>query len=125
MIGGDLKVKWYATAIKKYTVIQGRSSRTEYWMFQLINSLILILLLVLGMIEEAIITLFVLYYVFTVIPQITITVRRLHDIGRSGWWYLLTFVPFGNIALFIYTVLPSESHANVHGPEPHVQDIAS
>lgn len=79
----------------------------------------------LGQVEEALILLLVLYYVFTIISQITLTVRRLHDIGRSGWWHLLTFVPFGGFVLLNFSVMASEPHANVYGPEPFERNIAS
>jgi len=53
-----------------------------------------------------------------VIPSITVTIRRLHDTGRSGWWYLVTFIPYvGEILLLIFCILRSEEGANEYGDE--------
>lgn len=52
------------------------------------------------------------------LPTLAVTVRRLHDTGRSGWWYLVGFVPFGSIVLLVFTVLEGDPHANQYGPDP-------
>jgi uncharacterized membrane protein YhaH (DUF805 family) len=49
-------------------------------------------------------------------PSICVSVRRLHDIGRSGWWYLINAVPYiGGIVFFIFTLLPSQPEENEYG----------
>ncbi len=56
--------------------------------------------------------------VFHVVPQITISVRRLHDIGRSGFWYLLNFVPFGGLVLLFWACVGSDLGPNDYGDDP-------
>lgn len=50
--------------------------------------------------------------------QLPLTVRRLHDTDREGWWYLLAFVPFGSIVLLVFTILPGTPGPNRYGPVP-------
>jgi uncharacterized membrane protein YhaH (DUF805 family) len=53
------------------------------------------------------------------IPVVAVTVRRLHDIGMSGWWALLLLVPYiGGLIVLVFTLLPGQPHANAHGPAP-------
>ena len=60
------------------------------------------------------------------IPALSITVRRLHDIGKSGWWYLIAFVPLiGGLVLFVFTLLDSDPDRNEYGPNPKVPGHAS
>ena len=56
------------------------------------------------------------------VPELAVSVRRLHDIGKSGWWLLLWFVPFiGPIVLLIFTLLDSEAGDNQYGPYPKAE----
>jgi len=92
---------WYLVVLKKYFVIRGRARRKEYWSFMLVHILISVLLLGVdvlmrgGLIEaqRASFRLSSLYGWATVVPSITVQVRRLHDMNRTGWWLLLWFVP--------------------------------
>ncbi|MBC7297910.1 MAG: DUF805 domain-containing protein [Demequina sp.] len=52
------------------------------------------------------------------VPSLAVLVRRLHDTGRSGWWWLISFVPFGSIAILVFTVLDGQPHDNEYGPDP-------
>lgn len=56
------------------------------------------------------------------LPSLAVTVRRLHDTGRSGWWYLLSFVPFGGIVVLVFMFLDSEPATNQYGPDPKAGD---
>lgn len=61
----------------------------------------------------------VLFVLGTLIPGLAITVRRLHDIGLSGWFYLIVFVPYvGSLIVFVMTLIPSQTHDNKWGPVP-------
>jgi len=110
---------WYLEVLKKYAQFSGRSRRTEYWMFALINFIIAI---VIGFVEGIIGSpglLGMLYALAVLIPGIAVTMRRLHDTGRSGWWILISFVPLiGIIVLLIFMVQDSEPGDNQHGPNP-------
>ena len=92
-------MKWYLLAFKKYAVISGRSHRREYWMFILFN---LIFSFGARLLDALLGTnysdakpmdggyIYTLYSLVLIVPSITITVRRLHDIGKSGWFYFWT-----------------------------------
>lgn len=117
-------MKWYLDVLKNYATFTGRARRTEYWMFQLINvAIILVLeLLIFLLPREALVFAaipVVLYALAVLVPNIAVTARRLHDTGRSGWWMLISFVPFvGGIVLLVFTVMDSEPQPNMHGPNP-------
>jgi uncharacterized membrane protein YhaH (DUF805 family) len=125
-------MEWYLAVLKKYTVFEGRARRKEFWYFALVNFLIFIPLTFIGLIIAVasarsdqfgyfalmFIPLF-LYSLFIIIPSIAVTVRRLHDTNRSGWWYLINFVPWvGGIILFVFTVLDGTPGPNQYGPDP-------
>jgi uncharacterized membrane protein YhaH (DUF805 family) len=52
------------------------------------------------------------------LPSLAVLVRRLHDTGRSGWWYFISLVPGASIVLFVFAVLEGEPHDNQYGPDP-------
>lgn len=107
---------------KKYVNFSGRATRTQYWMFvlfQFIVSLVLGILLVLlavllgdtGATIGRVLQTLVALALF--LPGLGITVRRLHDTTRSGWWVLLSIIPFiGPIVLLIFMLLPSTEGEN-------------
>ncbi len=119
-------MNWYKQALlRNYATFSGRARRKEYWYFTLGNA---IAALVLTMVdlgagtfnEELEIGLFSGLYLFAVlIPSIAVSVRRLHDTGRSGWWLLIGLIPLvGVLVIFYFTVLDSEPGANQYGPNP-------
>jgi uncharacterized membrane protein YhaH (DUF805 family) len=110
---------WYIEVLKKYAVFGGRACRTEYWMFFLFNFIItLVLSLVAGILKGAGV-LGVLYSLGVLLPNIAVSVRRLHDTGRSGWWLLISFIPLiGAIVLIVFLVMDSQPDVNQYGPNP-------
>ena len=112
-------MNWYLEVLKKYAVFEGRAHRTEYWTFVLINVAIG---LALGMVEglgggRNILS--NLYSLAILVPSLAVSVRRLHDTGRSGWWLLLSLIPLaGPIILLVFMVLDSDPEANSFGPNP-------
>ena len=125
---------------QKYADFSTRSTRSEFWWFQLAYFLIMIPMFVLAglfgflamdlsnsgdpstgsaMGIMVVIGVGVLFVLGTIIPQISLTVRRLHDAGQSGWMYLLTMVPYiGSIAWIIFGVLETQPRENKWGPVP-------
>ena len=92
----------------KFANFEGRARRSEYWWFILFVNLV------------SMVTCGIASIVFLV-PVIAVTARRLHDIGRSGWWQLISFVPLaGAILLLIWTVQDSDPCTNEYGPNPKV-----
>jgi uncharacterized membrane protein YhaH (DUF805 family) len=121
-------MNWYLEVLKKYAEFNGRARRKEYWIFFLISTVISIILAVIdsfaGTIsEEAGLGLLSgIYALAVLIPGLSVTVRRLHDTDRSGWWILIGLIPIiGGIALLIFMVLDSTPGGNQYGPNPKVE----
>ena len=116
-------MNWYLAALKKYATFEGRASRSEYWYFFLFNGLIQLvlvgLLLVIPVLSPVINIVLIIYAIAMMLPSLAVVVRRLHDIGKSGWWYLIVFIPLiGFIVLLVFAVLDSELGNNKYGINP-------
>jgi uncharacterized membrane protein YhaH (DUF805 family) len=122
---GGPRVSWYLEVLKKYAVFSGRARRAEYWYFVLFN---LIIVIVLSLIDTLLGTFNVmrgvgllsgLYGLAVLIPSLAVTVRRLHDIDRTGWWILINLVPLiGTIVLLVFALTPGTPGSNRYGPDP-------
>lgn len=103
-----------STCFKQYTNFDGRASRSEYWWFFLFG-------LLGGWILYAVDSTQTLYYIFTlgvILPSLAVGARRLHDIGKSGWWQLVCLIPIiGFIVLVVFFTTKSEGGSNQYGPE--------
>ena len=117
-------MNWYLMVWKKFAQFSGRSRRKEYWMFTLFNLLICLALFILGLVfrDNALGSIFTgLYFIYALaafIPSLAVCVRRLHDTGRSGWWFLIVIVPIVSIALLVFMCLDSVPGTNEYGPNP-------
>lgn len=117
-------MKWFWIVMKKAAVLEGRARRKEYWMFTLVSCVIVFGLTVadyiLGwMLMPDVGVLSTIASLIFLVPNIAVSVRRLHDIGKSGWWLLLFFVPIiGPIALLVMFCFDSEAYANRFGVNP-------
>ena len=119
-------MKWFLLPFKKYADFSGRSRRKEYWMFYLFNIIIffvLYLMIVLDKAKEFDISLFYVYGILIIIPFIAVTVRRLHDVGKSGWFALICLIPLGGIWIFILLCTDSNPDENEYGPNPKLDDL--
>ena len=104
------------TCLKKYFVFQGRASRSEYWWFQLIVSPSHFISTIL---ENEIAYFFLGITLFTLIPAISAGVRRLHDTNRSGFFLLISFIPFiGGLVLLFFLIPEGTKGKNKFGPDP-------
>jgi uncharacterized membrane protein YhaH (DUF805 family) len=112
-------MNWYLQVLRKYAEFNGRARRTEYWMFALFS---LIASAVLGFVETTAgiePALSGIYGLAVLIPTLAVSVRRLHDTDRSGWWLLLGLVPvIGIIVLIVFAVLEGQPGPNRFGPNP-------
>ena len=116
-------MNWYLTVLKKYAVFSGRARRKEYWMFALFS---FIIAFALGFIEgitgigpENVSFLAIIYGLAVLIPSLAVSVRRLHDTNRSGWWLLIGLVPLiGAIAILVFTVQDGQPSENQYGSNP-------
>lgn len=118
-------MNWYLEVLKKYAVFTGRARRAEYWYFVLFN---FIASIVLGFIDGMTGTisqatglglLATIYLLAVLLPAIGVSIRRLHDTDRSGWWLLLAFIPFiGAIVLIVFFAQDGKAGANQYGADP-------
>ena len=139
--------KAYGMMFKNYSNFSGRSRRSEYWGAAVANFLIMLVAgflaffmfydhmvaiapyleytddfsTVMRLIQPLMwyFVIFILYAIILIIPSISMTVRRLHDTGKSGWYYLLSFIPYvGSIIILVLTLLDSTPGPNKYGPNP-------
>jgi uncharacterized membrane protein YhaH (DUF805 family) len=118
-------MNWYLEVLKKYAVFSGRARRKEYWFFVLFNIIIGLALTFIDFstglydVESEIGLLSSLYSLAVLVPSIAVTIRRLHDTSRTGWWFLIAFVPIiGVIVLLVFMVFDSTPGDNQYGPNP-------
>ncbi len=99
-------MQYYLLALKNYVVFEGRSNRTEYWMFFLIDFIIALTLNILAFISPGdsgfINFLPTLYLLFIFLPDCSASARRLHDTNKSAWYMLTIFVPIIGIFVLLY-----------------------
>lgn len=126
--------EWYKKVVfENYANFSGRARRSEYWYFVLCNFLITLVLYIPLILSIS--TLenngepSLIFYVFTgllclytfgiFIPNLAVIVRRLHDVGKSGWYYFISLIPFvGPIILLIYMIKEGQPHENQWGKDP-------
>jgi len=118
-------MNWYLAVIKKYAEFNGRARRKEYWMFALFNIIFLVVAMILDNVFKTTIEgipygLFYFLYAFAILtPSLSVTVRRLHDIGKSGWMLLIAIIPlFGAIWFLISMVMDGDAGTNKYGSNP-------
>ncbi len=108
---------YFIGALKKYADFTGRARRKEYWMFYLIYMILIVVISIL----DAVIGAGFLSAIFTLgmlVPSISIAARRLHDIGRSGWWQLIAFIPLIGLIILIVFLAQDGHDANEYGEYP-------
>lgn len=110
--------------MRKYAIFTGRASRKEYWIFHLVLVLLSFAASILDLLvfrtqiaeHQGPIGGFVL--LVHLLPYLALSVRRLHDIDRTGWWLLLDLTGIGAVVIFIFSVLRGTSGPNTYGPDP-------
>jgi uncharacterized membrane protein YhaH (DUF805 family) len=118
-------MNWWLSAMKKYVDFSGRARRTEYWMFYLFNIIFAIVAIVLDYIlgtaskDLGYGIFYGLFGLAIILPSWAVLVRRLHDVGKSGWWMFISLIPLiGSIWLFVLTVTDSQPGNNEYGANP-------
>ena len=109
--GGPTFGQSISICLKKYADFNGRASRPEFWWFQLFIMLTNWGLLVLD--NSA--TLAFVFILGVWLPSLAVTARRLHDIGRSGWWMVISVTIIGLIPLYIWLASKGGDQANEYG----------
>jgi uncharacterized membrane protein YhaH (DUF805 family) len=108
------------TCLGRYANFTGRARRAEYWWFALFQVLVLVLAEIVDYAVgsgPAILTF--LATLALILPSLAVSVRRLHDTGKSGWWILISFVPIvGPVVLLVFVLSGGDPAANQYGPSP-------
>lgn len=112
-----------ASALNGYVRFSGRSSRSEYWWFALAVALghmaIGLVEGAVGLLTGEVGILGLLFSLVILLPSLAVSVRRLHDVDRSGWWLLLWFIPLiGLIVLLVWACTRGTPGDNRFGPDP-------
>ena len=103
--------------LNKYTIFSGTASRSEYWywrLFELLLALVSFRLDAIFFSENNINSVSLFVFFFTFLPGISVSIRRLHDVNKSGWWLLITLTGIGNFLLLYWFLLPSENKNNIY-----------
>ena len=127
-------MEWYLKVMKEnYSNFNGRARRKEYWMFVLIYAIIAIVAMFLdnalgldftfdtgyGEISYGYGWLYVLTALIHFVPTLAVAVRRLHDVGKSGWFYFIVLIPLvGPIWLLVLLCTEGAAEENIYGPSP-------
>ncbi|MBW7843823.1 MAG: DUF805 domain-containing protein [Ignavibacterium sp.] len=118
-------MNWYLAVLKNYAGFSGRARRKEYWMFVLFNVIFAIVAMILDNVLGIAIEgvgygpLYGLYLLAMIIPSLAVAVRRLHDVGKSGWMILISLIPIiGAIWLLVLMVTDGNPGENQYGPNP-------
>ena len=122
---------WKKVVLENYTNFEGRARRKEFWMFQLLNiTSIFVLAFFFGLTAFAFndsssaityipLGFIILYFLFIFFPSLAVSVRRLHDSNKSGWFYLIGFIPYiGGIIMLVFYVTEGTNGKNQYGPDP-------
>ncbi|WP_163400138.1 DUF805 domain-containing protein [Flavobacterium fluviatile] len=124
-------IEWYKKVVfENYANFNGRARRCEYWYFVLAQILIVFGILAIGSFlgmffdnsEDGFsiaFGFFVIYFLAILIPYLALIVRRMHDIGKSGWFYLVRFIPVvGGIWILVLLCTEGNFGSNEYGPDP-------
>lgn len=112
---------------RRYADFRGRSTRADYWWFVLLYAVTSIVVGLVGVLIDYVIGqqwvtgLFIFVLLLgSLLPNLALTARRIHDAGYSGWFQLLGLVPLGGFVVLIFCILPGEAGANKWGPNPRL-----
>ncbi len=109
---------WYIEVLKKYAVFSGRARRKEYWMFALFNTIVVAILYGVFFMLETMIPI-IIYDLAILLPSLGVSIRRMHDLNKSGFWILISLIPFiGSIWFLVLTCLEGTRGDNRFGPDP-------
>lgn len=119
-------IEWYKKVVfENYANFKGRARRSEYWYFVLANMIVAIIAMIIDKVAGLNFEplpygwLYIANALFTIVPGLAVAVRRLHDIGKSGWFFLIILIPFiGSIWLLVLFCKDSEEGTNKYGPNP-------
>ena len=124
-------MKWFIKCLRQYADFSGRARRKEYWIFKVFLYLVFLVIVIFCALIASLlskdnqdvisilISIPIIVYLFFVIPLLAVSVRRMHDVGMSGWFLLINLVPsIGSLVFFIFTLFDSQYYENKWGPNP-------
>ena len=123
-------MKWFLKALNNYSTFSGRARRSEFWFFGLFHLIFSIVAMVLDSVLGINFHfghgfslpygyIWLLFELALIIPALAVTVRRLHDVGKSGWMYFICLIPLiGGIWLLVLFFTDSQSGSNKWGENP-------
>lgn len=113
-------MEWYLKVVRdNYANFMGRARRKEYWMFFLFNVLFVFVTTAIDLVLGIFPLLYVIYILAIIVPSIAVFVRRMHDVGKSGWWFFIGFIPIiGTIWLLVLLFTDGDPGENSYGPSP-------
>jgi uncharacterized membrane protein YhaH (DUF805 family) len=115
-------IDWYLSVLRdNYANFSGRARRSEYWYFTLCQCIMYIAMILLGVAigGDFEFVPFFLYLLATIIPYLAVLVRRLHDSGKSGWYFFVRLIPFvGTIWLLVLLCTNGDIGSNQYGYDP-------
>lgn len=111
---------------KNYATFSGRASRSEYWWFTLFNIIasiaLQVLTIALGVIDPILAgiagLLVIVFFLGIFVPSLAVIVRRLHDVDKSGWWYLIVLTGIGALVVLYWMIIKGTEGDNRFGPDP-------
>ncbi|MDR2709767.1 MAG: DUF805 domain-containing protein [Burkholderiales bacterium] len=114
-------MNWFLDVLKnRYAQFGGRAGRAEYWLFWLFCFIIFVVLSIIGSVFRGSTILLIVFFIVSlafVVPSIAVAVRRFHDQDKSGWFVLISLIPFvGGIILLVFMAMPSTEGSNRFGP---------
>jgi len=105
------------SGIGKSFTFSGRSSRSEYWWWMLASILFQIICTIIAVLGNVGVA--AIFPILLVLPTATMIVRRLHDLEKSGWWFLIVLIPLVGILYLIYLFIQEgDLNENIYGPVP-------
>ncbi len=113
-------IDYYLKAFRRYFDFDGRSRRSEYWYFVLLNFIVTVILWIFIFVIPILGLASYLIYAFAIFfPNLALLVRRLHDTNRSGWNLLFSFIPLaGFIIMLVFLTEEGTLGHNQYGPDP-------
>lgn len=119
-------MKWYLKVLKQYADFSGRARRKEYWMFFLFNIIFAITAAIIDVVAGTEPIFYLLYVIGVFLPGLAVGVRRLHDTGKSGWWFFIALIPLiGSIWLLVLFATDGDSSDNKYGPNPKFDELGT
>ncbi len=110
-------MNYFLDVFRKFADFKGRSRRSEYWYFTLFSTIISLATMGIDIMTE---TPFLnsIYSLVALVPSLAVAARRLHDTGRSAWWYLIIFTGIGIFVVLYFFCQDSVPGENKWGPNP-------